>query len=462
MSDRLRAPVFVLVGLLALMVGLAVALPFGRVGLLAVVGFAGALVLLGVPNKYLPSVALVALVIVPRQLYAETLLNNFSVALFVVLLWRIRLLAVKAGPRSRSLQFINVLAVILCAWMLWVSVLAGSAPFRYTYVIAFALSLGVFLTARASQADVARLLSTWQILAVILTVYALVEFVLQRNPIFDPLIALSGSEPVQHWSVYRAYATLGHPLYAGLFFSIAFAISVGRKLEGGANRNLLFAGAALVGVLLTVSRNSLGAAAVAAALLVGVSMFSPRSKVPVLARLGLGVLLLGGLVLAFQSSVFQERVDSAEAGSSTAARDALLDLALRAARAHDWLGAGAASAAQAAAPFNANEIYIEGAWYQILISLGVPGILLFLLLFACSFIFALRRGRYAAAGAVIAYAFSISFTPVLESHRPYLLLLGFVVWSCWAPSSEVPVEPVAVDGRASATSRRELRSRSYR
>lgn len=448
MSNRLRTVIVALIAVVALGAGLLVALPLGRTGLLGVVGLLGGIGLLAVPKRHLPSIALVCLIMVPRQLYAETILNNFSVPLVIMIIWRIRLLVDEPRRRRQSTVFVVVLLLVLGAWMFWVSFLAGTAPFRFTYALAFVLTLGIVLSSRASSDQVARVLTTWQVLAVVLAAYSLVEFVLQRNLVFDPLIALAGSEPVQHWSVYRSYASLGHPLYAGLFFSIAFAISVGRKLEGGGNGQLVYAGVSLAGVLLTVSRNSLGAAAAAAAIIIVASMFSSRSKVPAIVRVGLGLLVVAGVALAFQSSVFQERVDSAEADSSTAARDVLLDLTLRTAAAHGWLGAGAASAADAAAPFNAGEVYIEGAWYQILISLGVPGVVLFLALFLGSIGFALRKGRFAAAGAMVAYAFSISFTPVLESHRPYLLLLGFILWACWAPPNIGNVSEVEEERRA--------------
>ncbi|WP_157096442.1 O-antigen ligase family protein [Microbacterium arborescens] len=420
--------------------------------LLLVLGGLAALPLLFLPAWWLPSIALCLLVAVPRQLFANSdILNSFSLALLVVVIWRLRDIGARPGDSNPAggdrKRFIYTLLIVYVLWMTLVTLVAGLAPFRVTYIAAFVLSVFLPLTSRSPRAARA-LLSTWQVLAVVVAAYCAVEFLLRENPIYDPLIAAAGGDAIQHWSVYRASASLGHPLYAGLFLCIAFAIGVGRKLEGGTQRHIWAAAAALIGVLLTVSRNSLGAAGMAAAVLVLASILSSKSRVSGGARFLFAIVLGLGLFAAAQSTVFQERASSAEADSSTAARSALFDLTVTTANAYKWLGAGAASAADAAAPFNANGIYIEGAYFQLVISLGIPGLAMFLLIVIASILRALRHGRYAAAGVMIAYAISIGFTPVLESLRSYLLVFGFALWLCWSktalsdgPTDEADLEP---------------------
>ncbi|KEP72831.1 hypothetical protein HR12_39860 [Microbacterium sp. SUBG005] len=104
---------------------------------------------------------------------------------------------------------------------------------------------------------------------------------------------------------------------------------------------------------------------------------------------------------------------------------------MRAAEADRWLGGGPGNSLIIAKPYNVRETIIENAYLQLLISVGLPGLLIFCLIFAGGAFWAFRSGSLVGLGAVAAYAFSIGFFNILETSGGSLVLGGLVLLLAW-------------------------------
>jgi hypothetical protein len=81
-------------------------------------------------------------------------------------------------------------------------------------------------------------------------------------------------------------------------------------------------------------------------------------------------------------------------------------------------------AQQATAPYNIQGVIIESAPLQLLVSVGVVGVILIGIFIASGIGLGLLRQDYSSVGALAAYATSASFFNILESNRPAMLFLG--------------------------------------
>jgi len=429
-------------GALAAVIACLAALTGGSIiGIPAMIAVAlGAVVLtviLLLPTDWLPSAALVVFLVVPRvALNVSDLTSTVSPALLVLVLWYVKSWADVRRAREtgtapeRVGAWPKVIVAVLLLWILLLLVYRGPRLTSLAWTFAFVVLCLVILFVPHATRAIRNLQSTFLWSAAVMAVYCTLEYIAGSNLIFERVNALVSTEPLQHWSVYRAYGSLGHPLYAGLFFAMAFAIAFGRRFSGGGNRNLVFAALSMLGVVLTVSRSSVGAVAIAAAVIVVPSLVRRSSLSPAL-RAFLAVLVVGGVFAITQAGAFQDRLGSTEAQGSTDARNAVFDLSVITAQAYDWLGAGPAMALTAAAPFNPNAVIIESAYLQILISLGIPGLVLIGLLVAAGALRAMRAGAYAGLGALAAFCTAAAFFNILESSRPSLILLGFALLMAW-------------------------------
>ncbi len=408
-------------------------------------------VILLLPTDWLPAAALVVFLVVPRvALNINDIISTVSPSLLVIVLWYVKNWAGsrRARREGRPPEPVSVWAKILVVLLLlWIAVLLlyrgprlTSLAWTFAFVV---LCLAILFVPHAARA-IRNLQTTFLWSAAIMAVYCALEYVAGSNFVFERVNALVSTEPLQHWSVYRAYGSLGHPLYAGLFFAMAFAIAFGRRFSGGGNRNLVFAALSMLGVVLTVSRSSVGAVAVAAGIIILPNLVRRSSLSPAF-RGFLALLVVGGVYAITQASAFQDRLGSDEAQGSTDARNAVFDLSMVTAQAYDWLGAGPAMALTAAAPFNPNAVIIESAYLQILISLGIPGLVLIGLLVAGGALRAIRAGAYAGLGAIVAFCANAAFFNILESSRPSLILLGFALLMAWRENPALPAGGAALD-----------------
>jgi O-antigen ligase len=160
-----------------------------------------------------------------------------------------------------------------------------------------------------------------------------------------------------------------------------------------------------------------------------------RGKLGVFTRVASIALILAAGAFILANPFVQERLNSDEAGESDATRSTLFDLTFYTASQYNWLGSGPNTSAEAVRPYNVNYALVESGYLQLLVSVGIPGLILFFLVLAVSGVLALKRGLFGAAGLLTGYAVAIAFFNVLESNPPTLVLIGFSLVTVWGSAS---------------------------
>ena len=273
----------------------------------------------------------------------------------------------------------------------------------------------------------ARLLAaTFLVVGALVGVYLLGEMLVGFSPLYGPIEAMlgAGAEEELEFSVYRARAGFAHPLFAAAFLSIPAAMGVGMWLMSGRLLPLVAAGLSGAGVLATVSRGSLAAVAVAVAF--GI-LFAPVfiGWKNVARWMQLVVLTAVAGVVALNFGPLVERTESMESQISADVRERALVIALRAADASGWLGTGAGTSGETGRLYDT--IVIENSMLQLLMSIGAPGLLLFLLFIGALIWAAWRHRNLAVILGIIAYVVSISSFNSLDAVRSMHVVLGFLV-----------------------------------
>lgn len=423
----------------AVVVLVVVALGMGRLGLIVVLGLAGALVLSLIPIHILPALCLAVWALVPRRLAVEVLGVDIVYPLaFVMGVWVVRMLLTRPSEPSerRSRAWLSAVLVLLAVWLAFVTLVGREWGQSLTWVVAFLLLLAApAMLAERNAVDA--LVATWLGLAVLLGLYAFVEAALQQNVVYGRLLPSLDGEEAQRWSVYRVNASFGHPLYASLFFSSAFGLALGRFVERPGKRLAIVAAISGAAMVTTVSRSGLAATVVAAAAVLMLAVVRARS-IPGIAKLGLVAATTVGVALATTSGAFAERSSSGEASSSSDAREWVISLALEAAARSGWIGTGPGTSADAVRALDSYQILVENGYLQLLVSIGIVGAGLFVVLLIASVAVAIRRHRYGALGALISLGVSIAGFNALESNPSMMILFGGALALVWvAPAAKI-------------------------
>ena len=228
----------------------------------------------------------------------------------------------------------------------------------------------------------------------------------------------------QEWSGYRSHGSFGHPLYAGTFFAVSFAVAIGRWVTTGNGR--LWAVAASGGVVVSVSRGALLAVVLAtlATLVVGAVHLGPR-RMPGLGQVvALSVL---GAVAVWATGLVQGRSTSQEGAASADLRTALFDTAFDIARADGWLGSGPGTAEDITGRWLGQEIPLENSWLQLLVSLGMIGLVGMLVVFATTSLRAVGLRHVAVLPPLVALAVALAGYNAIEALLPMSTLVGLVL-----------------------------------
>ncbi|WP_192813744.1 O-antigen ligase family protein [Microbacterium yannicii] len=279
------------------------------------------------------------------------------------------------------------------------------------WVIACAIGIGAPLLVRDVDREARTLTRFIPPLVVVASAYTLVEFALTSNVIFDAIYASNGVPTVQRWSTYRVHGFFGHPLYAGTFFSAAFAYTFARWLaKAGSLTVAALAGAAVV---VTVSRGALIAAGVGVA--VALLLATPLREASRLRKLTSVGLIAVATSAVVSVGLLQARVGTTEAATSNDARFSVIGVAVGAADSTGWLGGGPGLARYTAEPFNPARLLIESSLLQLLISVGMVGLLTYVALMIVRMVDAARMRNAAAAAAIAALTTSLIGYDGLES-----------------------------------------------
>lgn len=426
------AAVAVTVGLTLGVLGMGDAAYLGIGAILAL----AALVL--VPKHLLPSIALTIWVLVPRRLFETVgpLALVFPVCA-VMLVWGVRQAfsnEMRGRTRVPAKTALTTILVLTLLWLLVSTLIGQKWGDSLSWVIAFAtlaLVPALFADLRATRA----VRSTMLVLVAITGVYAMVEYFLSANPIYDPIYALLGQPEVQNWSVYRAHSTFGHPLYASFFLAAGFALALGRALERPRFWPFAVAAIAGIGVVTTVSRGGLAAVAASAVVVILLVVFRSDRVSGMIKFLTVAATAVG-MIVALQSDAFSERAGSSEAGSSADARTWIFELAYQSANNTYWLGSGPGTSADTVRALNSYQILVENGYLQILISAGLPALVLFLGILGVSCVHAIRVQRYAGLSVLVAFSTAIFGFNGLESNASIFLILGVGLMLIWTPGNE--------------------------
>lgn len=392
------------------------------IGLL--LGLTGLIALVYAPLQWLPSAALVAFALVPGALVPTAYVSRaVTPGALVLIIWLFRVLLSKrrvVAPHPAVLGCL--LGLIVWSGASSYSSALPQVSLAWTVSIVVGVFLPVLLGTRVEANLLAR---TWITLGAILSLYAIIEAVIGQNIIF----AFFAENDVQHWSVYRAYAGFGHPLLAGTFFVSTFGLALGMWLTGDRRRWLLATSIlSLAAAFATISRGAIVTAIVVVAILL---VFVTFQKGATFSRvlIVVGIVVVGAFA-AVQTPRLVERLLSVEVSRSNDARRSGLDVALTGADFYHWLGAGPAMSQRAVAQFNATQVRIESAYLQLLLSVGLPGLFLFVLALIGAGTIALRSGRLGPLAAMVGVTVSIGFYNSIDARWGSHILIGLSLLLC--------------------------------
>lgn len=405
----------------------AVALAVPLLAALAVAMFA-------IPVHMLPSIALAVIALVPTRLVPSSGPFNALPPLAIVMgIWVLRRFVLDhRGPRTALLPPVTKIgprlavyatAIMLVVWLLLSTFRAGFGDTSVGWTIAFTASALLPLLIFDAREEVALLRKVLLVVGAIVGANIFIEMMLGTSPIYGLLALFAGGERTFGFAVYRARGAFSHPLFAGAFLTIPAMVGIGTWLTTGRRWTLVCGLLAAVGVLGTVSRGSILALGVAAGIAVIVAPFflGWKNITRWFALLGLGV--VGGIaVLNFGPLL--ERSDSIESQLSAGVRDRAVTVALDAAAYGGWFGTGPGTSGQTGRLFDS--IIIENSMLQLLISIGIPGLLLFLAFIGSLIWAAWARGDLGVGLAIIAYVVAITGFNSLDAVRNMHLLIGIL------------------------------------
>lgn len=438
-----QAALLALACVATVVVTLSVLLIFNRsstFGLVLILSVLLLVIAFSLPVKVLPAAALVLYAAVPARLLPDSaLVSLMPIGTVLLVIWRLRLWVLSSiGSRSRSQrgertghdspESTHVVAALFAglfvAWAVISAVVHASGPFAVGWMISFSVAVFVPLTVRDASKEAKIVGQTWVGVGAIAGAYAVFEFLTGGSPLFGALYEAVGAQSSQHWSVYRAEVSFGHPLFAGAFLAVATALAAGTWIARGGRLYLAAAALSAAGVVSTLSRGSMVATIVAVALgLLLATMGRGRGRGGRAAFIALAA--AAAIVVVFQLDAFNERANSVEAELSAGARDTGLTVAIQSAQYSSFLGTGPASSGQTASQFGT--VVIENSFLQVLISLGLPGLLTLVGFLAAVFVVALRAGRLPEASALVALVIALSGFNGIDAVRATHLMLGLVV-----------------------------------
>ncbi|MFD1720149.1 O-antigen ligase family protein [Amnibacterium endophyticum] len=368
-----------------------------------------------VPTRALPTMAILVYALIPYRVLPGAVL---------LLIWSVRRAAAarRVGPWP-SRGGVAVLAIVSALLLVAVLSLVVS-PYRgasAAWTVNCLLALGAVVVVGDCRSEAASLRRVWPAVGAVVGAYAVLEYVLRRNPVYGAVDQLIGGAAVQNWSGYRSTASLDHPVYLGMFLACSCALAVG-AFARGSRWSLVAVVLTGGGLVTTLSRGAflaLGVAGVVGAIL---AAFAGRA---VLRRFA-AVLVVAAAITAVALPVLLERFGSSEAQGSVTQRTRTYDIVFSAWTQHPVLGTGGGTAADAVGDAILSLRYIENWYLQILLGLGAVGLLVVAALVAALLTTAVRRRDLPAAMLTAAFCVAIA-TYNADDRAATLFLLALVV-----------------------------------
>ena len=405
-----------------------------------------------IPVHTIPAVIAAVLCVVPTRLIPNDGPFNALPPLALVMgIWVLRRVVLNQGASSAS-RFppltrigprlaVYAVAVLLVAWLMVSIFLNVINETTVGWTLAFVVSAVLPLLVFDARREVALLRIVLVIGGAVLGVNIIIEMLLGTSPVYG---LFAGAREFE-FAVYRAQGPFSHPLFAAAFLTVPAMIGIGTWLTTGRRWMLVCGVLAAGGVLGTVSRGSIAALAVAAGVAVVVAPFFLGWRNIGRWLLFLALCVLGG-ILALNFGPLVERSTSIESQLSAGVRERAIAVAINAGEYSNWLGTGPATSGQTGRLFDT--ITIENSLLQLLISVGVPGLLLFLLFLVSLVWCAWARGDLGVGLAIIAYTVSITGFNSLDAVRSMHIVIGILALLAvheWMPQGQSdefePVRP---------------------
>ncbi|MCI9857100.1 O-antigen ligase family protein [Microbacterium proteolyticum] len=390
-------------------------------------GVVFAVALFVMPVHWLPALTMVILALFPtRFIPAQGPFNALPALAIVLGIWVLRRTLIPDGratlPLERPVALTARYAVyatgaLLVVWLISSVLLNGSTDTSVGWSIAFSASVFVPLLVIDARREAQLLRKTLLVVGALSGLYILGESVLR----FSPLYGVATGDLV--FSVYRARGAFSHPLFAAAFLTVPALLGLGTWLTQGRRWPLVAGLISAAGVMATVSRGPLAAVAIAVGFAILVSpIFIGWSNLTRWVQLL--VVTIVGSIGALNFGPLVERGDSIESRISADVRDRAVDVALRSADYSGFIGTGPGTSGETSRLFDT--IIIENSILQLLISIGVPGLLLFLAFIAALGWRAAVTGNLGTALAIIAYVVAISGFNTIDAVRSMHIIIGML------------------------------------
>ncbi|HWI31639.1 MAG TPA: O-antigen ligase family protein [Microbacterium sp.] len=397
---------------------------------------AGAVAVFLVPVHWIPTITLGVLALFPTRLIPNDGPFNALPPLAILLgIWVLRRVVLgqrppgdvgdppetaRMGPRFAVYATAGLLAI----WLVVSVVTTGGTETSLGWTMSFLAGALLPILVFDARAE-ARLLSTaFLVLGALVGAYTVLEMLLGGSPIYGSISAALGVTQEFGFSVYRARAAFTHPLFAAAFLCIPAAMGIGRWLTSGKRWALVCGLLSTAGVVATVSRGSIVAIGVMVGFALLVSpVFIGWQNISRWLQL-LAMTVIGGIaVLNF--GPLMERAESIESQLSAGVRERAVTVALDAAAYSGWLGTGPGTSGETGRLFDT--IIIENSMLQLLVSIGLPGLLLFVLLLGSLVWSAWSHNDLGVILALVAYSVAISGFNSLDGVRNMHIIIGFLV-----------------------------------
>ena len=350
---------------------------------MAVIGLFGAwivlLVSMIIPVHVLPAMILVVYALLPIGAISVGPFASFPAVGMLFLIWFLRRgLSARLdhnlgsdGRRSAGLFFVGLMFLGWCGISIFLSEYRLNSM---SWVVSVLVGIGPGLMVNQPWREAELLKKTWICLGAVFGTYASIEGALRNNFIYGPLNALFGQESTQHWSVYRAEGSFGHPLALSTFLAIALSLAVAMGAQRWTPTLAVVASLTVAGLVATASRGGLVAAGVG--VLIGVLMTLAAVDRTKQSRVLMTLGVVGAAAaLVLQSALIQARGESVEATRSSAARVQVTEQAMQTLRQSNWVGTGGGTSSRVIMEAG-SPVPLENSALQLLVSLGVPGAVL--------------------------------------------------------------------------------------
>jgi len=414
--------ILLLVPVAVVVLGLGAVAAVSPVGSLVLVGLAVLVVAASLPAWVLPTISLwlFALLPVGYLIGVPNFAGRFySPAIVVLAIWIARV-AWRQGRHVfvRALRWlVPVFAVLL---VLSYTGLSPSRSVNWLLVVAIAVALPAALVPAVDDRTSGTLLRSWFVLGIAMSILAVIESLLQTNPLSDYYSF------DQHWALYRVSTTLGHPLMNGTFFAVSACLAAFSMTRKGAPRGTAFLCFLMCALAASLTGSRSGVYALVSGLGVGlaVTLVSGRTSV---ANKFLGVVLGTASLLVLPAlPTIAGRANSAEGAASSLYRDYVVRLAGRLFLERPIIGYGPGNSSIATAQSGA-KLPLENSVLGTLVSGGVIGTLALLVLVVVVLVRVGSSGHADGVAGIAAYVVAGSAFPLWESNPAGLILVGLVI-----------------------------------